>query len=173
MPKRSFAESFARGSACDRPVGTAGRFRAPSKSLSEPTPTAKPTYTLIRHSGKLCTYPHRYPYSSRHLDLRFSRRHVWAVMVFLVLGVVVATRETPEIMTLSDDVSNDGVVVGVEPAISPVAFRTLSERGQLPPSSSQSPRSLVSKKRPRPISPLILPTHMGRGLLQFVSVLRT
>jgi len=91
-------------------------------------------------------------------------------MLFVVLGVAVATRETPETMSLSDDVSNDAVVVGFESLLSATISRLVPRPEGLLPAAPRSPGP--SKVKKRSVPPLVLPTQMGRGLLRFVSLQR-
>lgn len=102
--------------------------------------------------------------------MRSCKRHTWVVMLLLILGV--AARETPEIMTLSDDVSNDGIAVGFEDPISQMTSRCVSRPERLPSTAAQPSAFIDVKKRTHPISPLVLPARAGKGLLRSVSLQR-
>jgi len=171
VPTSNIAVWFGRASTRDRPADAARRYRPPPKPTRRATTAAKLVQSALRYAAKLRGCLHRYSHSIRDLDPRFRSCYLGVVMLCLVLGVAVATRETPETMSLSDDVSNDAVAVGFESPLSPTVSRLVSRPEGLPPAAPRSSGSAKVKKRSIP--PLVVPTHIGRGLLQFVSVLRT
>lgn len=95
------------------------------------------------------------------------------MLLLLALGTAVAARETPEIMSLTDDVSNDGMVVGGEDTILHVPSGRGSQSPGLAAAVALFPASNDSKRCSCLDSFQALPSRSGRSLLQFECLQRS
>jgi hypothetical protein len=94
--------------------------------------------------------------------------------VFLVLTLVLAgaLRDIPEISSLADDYSNDGVPVSSELLVSGTTARGLSRQERLQIAASRS-LALVNVRAHSLLAPFfVLLTAAGQGRLHFLSVQR-
>jgi hypothetical protein len=108
--------------------------------------------------------------SSVH-DLSHLNRHLLLVMFFLAIGV--AGRETPEIVGLTEDLSNEGMVIRYEDPFPRLALRLPSKQERLQVTTNQNIALVNLKTRSCPVPPLVLLADTGPGLLHFLSVQRT
>lgn len=89
-------------------------------------------------------------------------------ILFLALGLAVATREIPELYNLADNPSNDGQVFHSQGQTRPrVTHRVENEERVLP----ASPIGFVLIENPS--YPSIVPTRTGQDILRLVGSLRT
>jgi hypothetical protein len=102
--------------------------------------------------------------------MRHDKLHFCFLILFLALGV--AARETPEIMDLTDDWSNDGTAVGYENPLPQLTSRRASRQERLQSNTDQTLALVNLKQRSCPIPPLVLPADAGPALLHFLSVQR-
>jgi hypothetical protein len=99
-----------------------------------------------------------------------GKHHFWLAMLFLIFGV--ALRETPEIMSLTDDWSNDGTAVSFENPVERLAPRSTSTPPRIRKTVKPCLSSTRLKKRDvlRPFS--VSNQETGKSRLHFLSIQR-
>ena len=102
--------------------------------------------------------------------MRLGKQYICLAILFLVFGV--ATRETPEILNLADDWSNDGTAVSYNDPLPKLTRRPTLRLERLQVPTSLPVASLKVKKRDS-LRPICVSTQQtGKDLLHFLSVLR-
>jgi len=95
--------------------------------------------------------------------------HLWWLVLLLLIGV--AARETPEIMSLTDDISNEGLVVGYEDPLPKLTLRCRSRPERLR-AATPSCSSVGFRKRSS-LSPVAgSAENAGKALLHLLSIQR-
>ncbi len=102
--------------------------------------------------------------------MRAAKKCFWLLTLVLAFGV--AAREAPELARLTEDFSNDGVVVGFEDSIAGLTSRRISAPERLLPNPGRILALVNLKKRSSFIPCLVLSTQAGKGLLLFLSIQR-
>ena len=99
-----------------------------------------------------------------------GRRTLGLLVLLLAFGV--AVKDAPEISSLLDDYSNDGMTVYCQDSIPQVSSHRRSRR-ETTHSTSSRPSGLVHLRRHAPTAPIIVPPYnLGKGRLHFLSLLR-
>lgn len=103
--------------------------------------------------------------------MRLRGRCALLLMLFLALGV--AARETPELLELTEDMSNEGMVVGYEDPLPELASRRLYPYELARPTlAPPSAFAKVSKKHFWFGPSLDASSKAGKDILQFLSTQR-
>jgi hypothetical protein len=103
--------------------------------------------------------------------VRQDKLHLCFLILLLALGV--AAREAPEIMSLTDDFSNEGMVVGYENPPQRLTIRRASEPEKLRAKCLLLLIRSNLKQKSWPTPPLVLQAGAGQGRLRFLSIQRT
>ncbi len=103
--------------------------------------------------------------------MRNGNRHFWSLMLLLTLGV--ALREAPEIVTLSDDWTNEGLVVEFGNQLPKLITHRLPPREAVYPSASLPSRFINLTTGHSWFGPsLTSSSRSGQDILRFVCLLR-
>ena len=99
-----------------------------------------------------------------------GKRHLYLMMLFLIFGV--AVREAPEILSLTDDWSNEGTAVSVaNPSPKLIKRRILPHEIIHPPAVAWSP-SATLKTHDSLRGIFVLAKRSGKNLRHFLSIQR-
>ena len=102
--------------------------------------------------------------------MKRCQRVLLAATLLLALGVV--AREIPEIMTLSDDWSNEGITSDLNDRACGASFGSPSRMERLPRRTARHSVITGANRRGQHIPLLVLSSHAGKSLLRFISLQR-
>jgi hypothetical protein len=93
-------------------------------------------------------------------------------LLVLMLALAGAVRDAPEISSLADDYSNDGVPGSCQLLVPRMTSRRLSRQERLRTAASRSLALVNLRARSTLVPFFVLPTAAGQGRLHFLSLQR-